>query len=56
MINKIPTDIPRMTVVPANEPPIPFTREECAAMIRRKPVMAQILEMAQKMGIAKIVD
>ena len=56
MINKIPADNPRITVVPANEPPILFTREECAAMIRRKPVMAQLLKMGQEMRIARIVD
>ena len=56
MINKIPSDIPRMTAVPANEPPVIFTREECAAMVKRRPYMAQFLKMGQEMGIAKIVD
>jgi hypothetical protein len=35
---------------------IPFTLEECDAMVKRKPVMASLLEMGKQMGIVKIVE
>jgi hypothetical protein len=43
-------------IAAAQDAPILFTQEECAAMVKRRPYMAQFLKMGQEMGIAKIVD
>jgi uncharacterized protein YaiI (UPF0178 family) len=36
--------------------PIPFTHEEIRASIKRRPIMAQIYQMGEEMGIVRIAD